>query len=182
MKTEMTLELEKALMQSTEERRTFGVSEVTIGWYGRHRVDFMETNTSGVIRCYEIKVTKSDFYSKHGHNFAGHYNYYVFPKGLYEQVKDDIPAHVGVLEGTELKSVKRATRQKMLNSKSRQLLLYLLRSMSREVKKAFDADDISKLVELKRVADFYKRKASSWQREVFECHREISRLKRSRKQ
>ena len=57
MKTPETIKLEKALMKSTELRRTFGVPEVTIGWYGKQRVDFMETNTRAIIRCYEIKVT-----------------------------------------------------------------------------------------------------------------------------
>ena len=92
-----TLELENALMAKTIEFRTFGCPEVTIGWFGRKRVDFMQTNTRGLIWCYEIKVSVSDFHSKHGHNFMGHYNYYVMTPELYEEVKDEIPDGVGVL-------------------------------------------------------------------------------------
>lgn len=49
------------------------------------------------ISCYEIKVSKSDFHSSNGHNFVGNANYYVMPKELYLQVKDEIPEHVGVI-------------------------------------------------------------------------------------
>ena len=83
-------------MQSTVEKRTFGCPEVTIGWYGKKRVDFMMTNTRGIVWCYEIKVSKSDFHSKHGYIFEGHYNYYVMTLELYEKVKDEIPDGVGV--------------------------------------------------------------------------------------
>lgn len=54
--------------------------------------------TNGVlITCVEIKITKSDFKSKHGHNFCGNCNYYAMPKELYPEVKDLIPEGVGVL-------------------------------------------------------------------------------------
>ena len=45
--------------------------------------------------CFEIKVTKSDFHSKHGHNFVGNLNYYVMPYQLYKEVKDEIPEGIG---------------------------------------------------------------------------------------
>lgn len=49
------------------------------------------------IICFEIKVTKSDFHSQHGHNFVGNLNYYVMPLDLYKEVKDEIPEHIGVV-------------------------------------------------------------------------------------
>ena len=49
MKTEETLRLEQALIKKTIEFRTFGCPEVTIGWYGKKRVDFMQTNTRGAV-------------------------------------------------------------------------------------------------------------------------------------
>lgn len=47
--------------------------------------------------CYEIKITKSDFKSKNGHNFVGNKNYYVMPKELYSKVKDIVEEDVGVI-------------------------------------------------------------------------------------
>ena len=47
--------------------------------------------------CFEMKITKSDFKSKNGHNFVGNRNYYVMPKELYPKVKDLIEEGVGVI-------------------------------------------------------------------------------------
>ena len=172
MKTKDTTLLEHALMNRTKECRTFGCPEVTIGWYGRHRVDFMETNTHGDIRCYEIKVTKSDFHSKHGHNFVGNYNYYVMPKSLYEQVKDEIPDDIGVYTGCNLEVVKKPKKRKLLPNENYKLLLFLLRSMSREVKKSYDS-------EKKEVLAYWKRKAISNEEAYKKEHREVIRMTRA---
>lgn len=48
-------------------------------------------------RCYELKVTKADFRSTAKLSFVGHYNYFVLPKNLYEEVKSEIPPEIGVL-------------------------------------------------------------------------------------
>lgn len=181
MKTPETVKLEKALMKSTELRRTFGVSEVTIGWYGNKRVDFMETNTKAVIRCYEIKVTKSDFHSDHGHNFVGNLNYYVMPRALWKEVKDEVPAHVGVLVGEGLESVKKAKWQVLDTSEVMKMVLYLCRSMSREIKKNFDSKEISELAALKRKCDYWKKCAQSYQKDIVELNKELRECKRSRK-
>lgn len=50
-----------------------------------------------LITCYEMKITKSDFKSKHGHNFVGNHNFYVMPKELYPKVKDLVEDGVGVI-------------------------------------------------------------------------------------
>ncbi|MDR1630068.1 MAG: hypothetical protein LBS36_07655 [Oscillospiraceae bacterium] len=50
-----------------------------------------------LIQCFEIKVSLSDFKSKHGHNFVGNLNYYIVPNELYPKVKDLIPEGIGVL-------------------------------------------------------------------------------------
>ena len=47
-----------------------------------------------LITCYEIKVTKSDFHSSHGHNFVGNANFYVMPKDLY--VEGELPRLIEV--------------------------------------------------------------------------------------
>lgn len=54
-------------------------------------------NLDILIVCYEIKISKADFKSKHGHNFVGNANYYVMPKALYEEVKELIPKDIGVI-------------------------------------------------------------------------------------
>lgn len=50
-----------------------------------------------VIVCVEIKVSVSDFNSKHGHNFAGNVNYYAVPADMYPKIQDRIPEGIGVL-------------------------------------------------------------------------------------
>lgn len=158
MKTEETLRLEQALVRKTIEFRTFGCPEVTIGWYGKKRVDFMQTNTRGAIWCYEIKVSEGDFHSKHGHNFEGHYNYYVMPRALYQKVKDEIPSDIGVLVGTDLECVKKAKRKNIGKQKENEMKMYLIRSLSRELKKHWKSKDKDYLAFLVRKIDYLKRR------------------------
>ena len=175
MKTEQTNEFEKELMKSCIMNRTFGVPEVTIGWYGHRRVDFMEINTKGIIRCYEIKVTKHDFRSKHGHSFLGHYNYYVMPEKLYQEVRDEIPYHVGVfVEG--LRQVKKARRCAVKDLEN--MKLYIIRSMSREVKKAFESVDVAELTYWRSQCSYLKKKNAEYYRRMNEAERELKRCTR----
>lgn len=54
------------------------------------RVDFVTLHQSrqqDILSCFEIKISKSDFKSKNGHNFIGDYNYYVIPIELLDYVK-----------------------------------------------------------------------------------------------
>lgn len=90
---------------------TFGCFEVTIGIGGNERCDFITYDTKGIWRCYEIKVSKSDFYSKAKKTFVGHFNYFVMPKELYEEVKDDIDNHIGVHIGSYV--IKKPKKQKL---------------------------------------------------------------------
>lgn len=114
---------------------TFGCFEVTIGWDGRERVDYITYDTKGIWRCYEIKVSKADFYSKAKLSFVGHFNYYVLTSELYEQVKDDIPSHIGVyVNGYQ--SVKRAKKQEPTVD-VQVLKDSMIRSLAREFQKQF---------------------------------------------
>lgn len=116
----------------------FGCFEVTIGWFGDERVDYMTYDTKGVWRCYEIKVSKADFHSKAKKTFIGHFNYYVLTKELYEEVKDEIPAHVGVYIGSSC--VKRAKKQELAIDE--QILKdSLIRSLSREAEKLMKSNN-----------------------------------------
>lgn len=97
METELTKEIKAALWEYTSKQGTFGCEEVTIGWFGKERVDYMTYDTKEVFRCYEIKISKSDFHSKNHNSFVGHLNYYVLTQELYSKVSNEIPDGVGVL-------------------------------------------------------------------------------------
>lgn len=99
MKTDETVALEKAIRHVTRKNGVFGCYEVTIGFFGKERVDYMTYDTKGIFRCYEIKVSKADFHSKAAKSFVGHYNYYVLTRELYNQVKEEIPDWIGVYVG-----------------------------------------------------------------------------------
>lgn len=64
MKTQLTLEIEQAIYEHTKNMGVFCCFEVTLGWYGKERVDYLTYDTSNTWRCYEIKVSKSDFLFK----------------------------------------------------------------------------------------------------------------------
>ncbi len=99
MKTEATVSLEKAIRRATRKNGVFGCFEVTIGFFGKERVDYMTYDTKGIFRCYEIKATKADFHSGAAKSFVGHYNYYVLTRELYNQVREEIPDWIGVYVG-----------------------------------------------------------------------------------
>jgi len=100
MKTKLTLAMERTLYYYCREACTFAVEEVTMP-DDQGIVDTLSYQElpSGEIewRCYELKVTKSDFHSKAKLSFVGHYNYFVLPLDLYQEVADEIPAGIGVL-------------------------------------------------------------------------------------
>lgn len=109
IKTEETEHLERCIRSATHKMGVYGCFEVTIGFAGSERVDYITYDTKGVWRCYEIKASKADFRSKAAKSFIGNYNYYVMPGSLYDAVKDEIPPHIGVYVGGEC--VKKAKKQ-----------------------------------------------------------------------
>ncbi len=124
----------------------FGCYEVTIGWDGEERVDYITYDTKGIWRCYEIKVSKSDFHSKASKTFIGHYNYFVMTAELYEQVKEEIPSHIGVYCGKTL--VKRPKKQQ-LGVDEQILKDSMIRSLSRENEKFIKTNDTQYINNLK---------------------------------
>ena len=146
IKTELTVKMEKAIRKETAKNmRLFQCYEVTIGWYGNGRVDFMTMDTKDIFRCYELKITKEDFHSKHGHNFVGHFNYYVVPEELYEAIKDEIPKHIGVYcyyENRDYCSlVKKPKKQEITNDMINTLKNSMIRSLYREANKYWQTND-----------------------------------------
>lgn len=85
-KTNLTKLCESALWKENNKQGVFGCFEVGIGWEGREIVDFITYKTTGEFRCYEIKVSKSDFKSRANLSFYGDYNYYVLPVQLYKEL------------------------------------------------------------------------------------------------
>ena len=155
-KTQLTLDIEEALYYYELEQGEVVVEEVSMpdDW---GRVDTLACRTkpdgSHEWRCYEVKVSKSDFKSSAKISFVGHYNYYVLPKELYEKCSDEIPSHIGVMiympfeedtiaerwgKGT-LTIVKKAKKQ-TLGVEEGQLMNTFLHSLFREVKKAKRVD------------------------------------------
>lgn len=123
----------------------YGVFEVAVpraivNKYHRERVDFLTYETTGIYRAYEIKRDKADFYSGCAWSWIGHYNYFIMPKELYEEVKKDIPKDIGVwvvrdngyFKGIEC--VKKPKKRELLCS-SADMMFALMQAMSREYKK-----------------------------------------------
>ncbi|OQO71456.1 hypothetical protein BH747_01075 [Enterococcus villorum] len=100
MKTPLTIEMETSLYQYCIEQGGIVVEEVTMP--EEHGiVDTLNclTKFDGTRewRCYELKVSKADFRSTAKLSFVGHYNYFVLPRTLYEEVQQEIPTDIGVL-------------------------------------------------------------------------------------
>ncbi|MGG4288320.1 hypothetical protein ABEW81_11040 [Priestia megaterium] len=137
-KTDTTIELERAIYGATNKQGVFGCFEVTIGWFGNERVDYMTYDTKGVWRCYEVKVSVSDFRSKAKKTFCGHYNYFVMTSELYQKVKEEVPSHIGIYVGRTC--VKRAKKQELL-VEEKVLKDSLIRSLAREAGKQYKSDN-----------------------------------------
>jgi len=164
MKSQLTIDLEKEIWRATNKKGVFGCFEVTIGWTSKNkgRVDYLTMDTKGIWRCYEVKSSKPDFYSKSKHTFVGNYNYYVMPKELYKQVKNDIPKYVGVYASGGF--IKNPQKQK-LKVDEQILKNSMIRSLSRDVDKMIKSDNpliinsLNKQISKnKKDAENYKRK------------------------
>lgn len=90
-------------------------------------------NYKPLITCFEIKVTKDDFGSSHGHNFVGHLNYYVMPNTLYNQVKQAISPDVGVItyNGNSLRQVKQSVYKELTDAELFERVLCLTKALLR---------------------------------------------------
>ena len=147
---EITAALSAALEQKINpynDPRIYWAKEVTFDYSTNHatRVDYMRfkpvnNSVSGIEKgdfyCYEIKSSSEDFYSGHGLNFFGDYNYLVMPEKVYAAVSLEIPHYVGVYvpEGAELTCIKKAKRHDRTKPVS-EMLLMMFRSAARERRK-----------------------------------------------
>lgn len=165
-KTNLTVEIENKLWKSTNKLGVFSCFEVTIGFGGKERVDYLTYDTKGIWRCYEIKTSKSDFYSDAAKTFVGHYNYYVMPKELYEQVKDDIPKHIGVHNGSYC--IKNAKKQE-LGTDEQILKNSMIRSLHRENEKFIKTSDNTYVNKLKNKLDKLQKQVYEYQDKYHRC-------------
>lgn len=141
-KSKETIEIENLLFEYNKFNGFFCIFECTIGFGGGGRVDCISIDTRSCIRTFEIKVTKSDFHSKHGHNFVGNLNYYVMPHKLYNQVKDEISDDIGVMcpKNGQLYIIKSA-KKVPLKEPLYKMELYMIRSLFREYEKSIYAEN-----------------------------------------
>lgn len=181
-KTEETLLIENSIYRETSRQGVFGCFEVTIGWFGKERVDYMTYDTKGIWRCYEIKVSKADFHSKANITFVGNYNYYVVPQSLYEEIKAEIPADIGCYVAYQSSErwfcscVKRAKRKELAVDQD-VLKDSFIRSLSREYSRKIKSGDVEEhkrlqrqVKELTRSRDEYRSRYQGLEREVVERH------------
>lgn len=172
-KSKLTNELELKLLELFK-YKAFCCPEVTIGWYGKERVDFMTYDTEGIFRCFEVKSSKEDFYSKAKHTFVGHYGYYVMPLELYDIVKGDIPKHIGcyVLRNGDMYSIKKSAKQKLPISKT---ILYesFIRSLYRESLKYLSDGRDMEIKNLKSENNKAKKEFIRYKDKYMECEQEL---------
>lgn len=140
---------------------TFTCFECTIGINGKKRVDYITYSTKHIFRCYEIKISKSDFHSKCKNSFVGHFNYFCLTQELYDMVKDEIPKHIGVYVGGCC--VKNAKKQELKVSESI-LKDSMIRSLCREFQKQYNSGDDSIVSKLNRSASRYKSERNKYKK------------------
>ena len=183
MKTEATQQLERDIRAATRKIGVFGCFEVTIGYVGNERVDFMTYEPAKqIFRCYEIKVSKADFHSKAAVSFVGHYNYYVLTKELYKEVADEIPPGIGVYVGQScMRKAKRTnipeervyTERRSVNGRSQEitrpftdvLLVSMVRSLYRDSDKLLQAGNEQYVNRLRQAIEKRDKELAEKQRE-----------------
>lgn len=112
-KTRMTRLIEERLEENCREKRIYGCSEVTIGFYYAGKadelVDFMTIDSHDVIRCYEIKVSLADMHSNAKLSFYGDYNYFIVTQELFDAIDrwDVDLTNIGIIVASPLKSFRR---------------------------------------------------------------------------
>lgn len=108
-----------------------------------------------LITCFEIKISKADFHSKHGHNFVGNANFYVMPKELYLEVKDEIPDDIGVIAYVStdkfdgLRCVKHSTYRRISDEDKMWITLSVLKKVEKNFQKKLQEEREYYLHEMK---------------------------------
>lgn len=175
-KTTLTLQLEKEIHEVTSRLGLVGCTEVSIGKGGKERLDYMTIDSKDVVRCYEVKVSKQDFYSKAKKSFVGHYNYYVMPKELYDLVEKDIPKHIGVYCGINYGFVKNPRKQE-LKVKFDVLKTSMMFALYREAVKGWDSGDLDYINKLKQNVNMWEKKYNNKRNDVSKLYTDVNIIK-----
>jgi len=130
----------------------------------------MTVDTKGVWRCYEIKVSVSDFRSKSAKTFCGHLNYFVMTEELYEKVKDEIPKEIGVFIGGRCK---RRAKKRELGVDEETLKASMIRSLAREAQKYYKSQDENELDRLKRINRHIENDKNNYRRQYHELRQHV---------
>lgn len=115
-------------------------------------------------------MSKSDFHSKAKLTFIGHYNYFVLTNELYEEVKDEVPNHIGVYISGDL--VKRAKKQE-LGVDEQILKDSMIRSLYRESEKILKSNEPSIVESMQRSINYQKRMYKEYYRKYWDLLREV---------
>lgn len=162
-KSQATKDIEESLYTMVKNKRLYGCSEVTIGFYnnghGNEIVDFCTMDSKGIIKCYEIKVTLADLKSKAKLSWYGHYNYLVVTKELYDKLTDDLittylPNFIGIMipdrwSDTGFSIVKRSKKQDISIDTEIMMKESLIRTLSYKVNKIRNSNNLNLLSSLK---------------------------------
>ena len=149
-KTKQTLEIEQALIKRTNSiLGCYGALEVTIGRSGSkgyERCDYVEFDTSGEIRCYEIKVTMGDLKSKNKLSYLGDRNYLVVPAKLADEILSNRCNLGGIgliaFDGKSFKSLTRASKRNVSIGERVELLEGIAKSACRDAIKLYLGDEV----------------------------------------
>ena len=138
MKTAETLGLERRLHSRVGHNKLLSCTEVTIGSGHTERIDYVAVDHNGIIRCFEIKVSKADFRSPAACSFVGDYNYYALPPALVDELAPLIPGWIGIHDGNGI--VRRAKRVEPKITREA-MYLCLARSIQRDRDEALQTMD-----------------------------------------
>lgn len=182
IESELTRAIKKALIKNTPHTGVFGCPEVTIGWRGQERVDYITYDTKEIFRCYEIKISKNDFFSKNHNTFVGHYNYYVLPQALVEKVEGEIPKHIGIYvylgdKESGVLNLHRRPKKQLVNNPD-ELKDSLLRCLYRDARLLHNSQDDNIIRKYKRELAQKDKRIHELNRTNIEYMREINALRR----
>ncbi|MFA5169826.1 MAG: hypothetical protein WC420_03815 [Candidatus Paceibacterota bacterium] len=163
------MQLENKIWEATRKQGVFCCFEVTIGWFGKERVDYLTYDTKGVWRCYEIKVSKPDFHSKAHNTFVGNYNYYVMPHELYDQVYSEIPQDIGVYIG---ETCEKRAKHRELGVDEQVLKDSLIRCLYREAEKVIKSNNPTVVERLNKLLDLSIKESKTYKQKYWDLVKE----------
>lgn len=130
-------------------------------------VDCLTYNTKNEWRCYELKISVSDFHSKQAKTFVGNYNYYVIPNELLDKVKDEVPDNVGIIvDGNRI--VKNPKHQDLLVNEK--VMYYsIIKSLYRDTEKYIKIQQSGNIDGMDRLRKQKNQEIANWKHKYKEC-------------